>query len=367
MSKPVCVKTWLASPKLLHWTLLAMMLLLIAGTVAQKYIGLYDAIRLFFSAPVIWLGPFPLPGFPIVLGVMAINITAKLIWKSEWSIQKAGVILSHLAVAFLLIGGALTAVSSREAYVDLKAGQAANVAIAYHQRIFVVRDAQTGATVYQHAFDGMSLGERIVLSDLGIAFEIIQRCRNCTVSQRPKDDARYAYAGLAKQMMLDAAPVRKADEENISGASVLLHPLSSLDPPQDPAFLTLIEDAAQQQEISNGAMRYRIALEKERHTLPFSITALDVRRMLHPGTQMAKSYETRVQIEDEYGQWEATIRMNDPLRYRGYTLFQSSFVSDPDGDVSVLAVVWNVGRAFPYIAGLILCLGLALHMHVRKA
>jgi len=81
---------------------------------------------------------------------------------------------------------------------------------------------------------------------------------------------------------------------------------------------------------------------------------------------MAKSYQSRVRIYDGKAQWESLISMNAPLRYKGYTFFQSSFIATPDGDISVLAVVWNAGRAFPYISGIAMCLGIILHMFVRR-
>ena len=31
-----------------------------------------------------------------------------------------------------------------------------------------------------------------------------------------------------------------------------------------------------------------------------------------------------------------------------------------------LAAVWNAGRAFPYIAGLVMCIGLIVHLFVRR-
>ncbi len=77
---------------------------------------------------------------------------------------------------------------------------------------------------------------------------------------------------------------------------------------------------------------------------------------------MAKSYESHVRIIDGNSAWESVISMNEPLRYKGYSFFQSSFIAAPSGDISVFAVVWNAGRTFPYIAGLTMSIGLILHL-----
>ena len=86
---------------------------------------------------------------------------------------------------------------------------------------------------------------------------------------------------------------------------------------------------------------------------------------LYPGTNMAKSYSSDVILKDGNIEWPARISMNQPLRYKGYTLYQSSFEETPEGDFTMLAVVKNPGRLFPYIASGILCFGLLIHLFQR--
>ena len=58
--------------------------------------------------------------------------------------------------------------------------------------------------------------------------------------------------------------------------------------------------------------------------------------------------------------------MNAPLRYKGYTLYQASFAELQDGrEATVLAVVQNYGRLFPYISSIIMCIGVLLQMIIR--
>ena len=54
--------------------------------------------------------------------------------------------------------------------------------------------------------------------------------------------------------------------------------------------------------------------------------------------------------------------MNRPLRYRGYTFYQSSYAEDGrGGESSTFSVVRNSGRWLPYVASALLFLGLAGH------
>ena len=54
--------------------------------------------------------------------------------------------------------------------------------------------------------------------------------------------------------------------------------------------------------------------------------------------------------------------MNEPLRYKGYTLYQSSFIQGGGKETTVLSVVHNMGRMFPYISSIIICIGIVVHL-----
>lgn len=81
---------------------------------------------------------------------------------------------------------------------------------------------------------------------------------------------------------------------------------------------------------------------------------------------MAQEYESIVTIMDGEIEWQSPIRMNEPLRYKGYTLYQSSFITVGEEQLSVLAVVENAGRVFPYISSIVMCIGLLIHLFVRR-
>jgi hypothetical protein len=57
--------------------------------------------------------------------------------------------------------------------------------------------------------------------------------------------------------------------------------------------------------------------------------------------------------------------MNEPLRHSGYTFFQASFIEGLDKEATVLAVVKNYGRLFPYISSIIMSVGLLLHLLIN--
>lgn len=347
----------LAKPAILHYVLPVVMLYLVIGTVAQKYIGLYEATKIFFSAPVIWLGFVPLPGLPILIGLIFLNLSFKLLFKSPWTWRSAGIIVTHIGVMLLLVGGLFTALFSSEGYMDLAPGQTKSFVTDYHTRVFVVMD-EDGEIVQKFEHEDLSVGQKLNIPTTPLKIEILEACRHCKIVAR--QDATEAYQGMAQHMSLQAEPPRKLNEENFSGLTF------AIKGSDNNGVYTVLEGIPKLPKIDTGDKTYHIELRREQRKLPFRIELLEFKREMHPGTAMAKAYSSRVRIYDGDAQWESIIRMNEPLRYKGYSLFQSSFIETPSGDMSVLAIVWNAGRTFPYLSGIAVCLGIILHLFARR-
>jgi cytochrome c biogenesis protein len=65
--------------------------------------------------------------------------------------------------------------------------------------------------------------------------------------------------------------------------------------------------------------------------LPFSVTCTDIQQKLikkEGSIQSSNTIDwlTRIKIKDEYGERDALVHLNDPYDYRGYRLFQASFL-----------------------------------------
>ncbi len=96
--------------------------------------------------------------------------------------------------------------------------------------------------------------------------------------------------------------------------------------------------------------------------LPFAVKLLDFEKTVHPGTEMPRSFTSRIEIAAAGARRPAVISMNRPLRNGGYTFYQSSYAEDEDGAASsTFSVGGNSGRWLPYIASAILFLGLTWH------
>ena len=349
----------LSGPKPVFYLLPLLMIILVIGTVAQRYIGLNAAENLFFGAWVLWIGPVPVPATVSLLGVISTCLMVKVIFKTRWVWAQAGIILTHIGVLVLLLGGLLTFIDSQEGSITLSKGQKTNAMADYHQREMVVLSG--GNLVQRVSAEMLTAGFKIGDVNSPFAIEVKESCRNCIPEFRQGEGQ---YRGLAEKLMLKELPLKKEDEANIGGVTFQL---SGAGDEQDGEYI-VYEAIPRYPEFSVADKDYQVRFVKEQHGLPFTVRLDAFRKFTYPSSTMASEYESKVTIIEKSGlQWQQAIRMNEPLRTQGYTLYQSSFIEDINGNqLSVLAVVKNKGAIFPYIASIIMAIGLIWHVIIRR-
>ena len=111
----------------------------------------------------------------------------------------------------------------------------------------------------------------------------------------------------------------------------------------------------------NGELFF-VEFRRKRTYLPFSIELLDFKKVMHPATNVAKSFSSEINLVEDRIPRRVLIQMNEPLRHRGYTFYQASFVEGLEKETTVLATVKNYGRMFPYISSIIMSIGLLIHL-----
>ena len=342
----------LASPAVLFYALPWLMVLLVLGTVAQKDLGLYAAQAKYFSSWILWWGPFPMPGAYVTLGVITVCLLAKFLLYSPWHKAQSGIILTHLGVLILMIGGIMTALSQEEGFLPLREGQTVNMVSSYHNR--VLRVEKDGVIFLDIPYDTLMKDKAL---DLPFTVKIENLCRNCRPVAATDTNGR---KGLAESIELREGEAEKEDEANLSGATLVF---SGMD--EGNGTYVVMEEIPHKPEVLYAKSAYSFSLGRAQQELPFSVTLQKFSRDMHPGTDMPSGFSSAVIVRDGDVAWPYTIRMNEPLRYKGYTFYQSSFTIRPDGEYSILSVVRNKGRIFPYLASAIIFAGLLVHIVIR--
>ena len=111
-------------------------------------------------------------------------------------------------------------------------------------------------------------------------------------------------------------------------------------------------------QLAVGKEPLTVDYRPDQRELPFTVKLLDFRKTDYPGTQMAAAFESDVQLTDAQRGiiLMRTIRMNHPLRYRGYSLYQSSYVPGAV-ETTILSVRNDPGTPLVYAGFLIVIAG----------
>ncbi len=117
--------------------------------------------------------------------------------------------------------------------------------------------------------------------------------------------------------------------------------------------------------ISLGGLDFHISFGAIRKQLPFSIKLDDFIADKYPGTEKSySSFMSKVTVEDDKP-FAYDIYMNHILDYKGYRLFQSSFMPDEKGTIlSINHDAWGTG--ITYVGYFLLYAGLMAIMFIGK-
>ena len=214
--------------------------------------------------------------------------------------------------------------------------------------------------IRQSDFDGLSNGQTRTFKFSGLPFDL-------KIGDYFPNSAPDAAAGSAPQASgkIRALPLGREQEQNMAGATVTL--VEKQSGTAHEAQLWAGTNAPVPLEAAGK--HWNLALRKHRWKLPFSIKLDRFNHELHPRTNMAREYSSFVTKTEDGLSQQVRITMNEPLRHRGYTFYQSSWGPQnaaPNARLySVFAVVRNPADQVPLYACLITTVGLVLHFMKR--
>lgn len=329
----------IASTKLFFYECFWLMILLIVGTVAQKYEGLFETQKTYFFSYYFLKWHIPFPGGGLIILLMSIGLMARLILDFNFKKNKLGIHLVHLGSLFLLLGSMFSHLNSIEGSLILKEGEQKNTITDYKEFELTILDDQSTP------FLSIDIKNNEVVSNkLGINnSKIISNCELVKKSSELKNEI-----GFAK--LFD---FKKSSSE--SGITCLEFKYNN-------NVYRIFNDMPKLQSLVIDGKEYTLKLQNKSVTLPFSVKLNDFQKEFHPDTLISKSFKSLVTISDGKLNTNYTIQMNLPLRYKGFTFYQSSFSENSNGESSELAVVKNSGELIPYISTIIITLGLLIHL-----
>ena len=381
---------------------LYLIVLLFAGTVEQKTVGLYRARMKYFSAAFFSFFGVPLPSARAVLALICLSLLLKIFFYTKNLQKNGGALVMHAGALLLLASGFLSSKLSQEGYVLVREGEASRSVIDYYNAELALTDEDSGRTVvfpqtalvrsYRKARPLLppGAGEGSASNDKapagGAASSDVGRLTKAAPPPAKKgplfppvrikeffqnaeraagEASRTAPASLcasSKELHLKPKPPSIEREQDRAGLI-----FSFFEEGREKACLLLEGEA---EIFSRQGRSYRAELRPEEKTrLPFSLHLIDFQRELYPGTDKPRSFLSLVEIRGGGAAEKRAIKMNRPLRRGDWTFYQSSFQegkAEGEKDLAVFAAVENRARSAPYLASLILGLGALIPLFRKR-
>ncbi len=393
----VAVLRPLASLQLTVGLFVLSLLLVFFGTLAQMNNGIWTVVDKYFWSEYVWVdfqllvqfgqvffnfphdwkvaGSFPFIGGRLLGFIMLVNLLAAHALRFKLTWKRAGIWMLHFGLILLFVGEIGTRGWQVEQRMKIDQGRSTNYAFDTRNYELAFTDSSAPdtdhvtvvpATLLRQAFEKQ---QRVTSPELPVDVEVVEYMTNSTMAD-PKPGENRATAGLG----VDTAVVNKPEVSGVDtqqsidlpSAYVALYKKGT-DEPLGTYLVSLwfthpnLKDHPKQ-AVAAGGKEYDLSLRFTRYYKPFTLHLIEFRFDRYIGTEKAKNYSSHIRLVDpEQGEdRDVLISMNEPLRYRGETFYQSSF--DPETEKTTeLQVVRNPVWWMPYVACVLVGVGMLVH------
>lgn len=351
-----------ASIRLTVFCLFWLTVLTFWGTVYQVEHGIYEAQDKFFDSFVLLgFGFLPLPGGMLVMTLLFVNLLFSFFVHYQAGWRMPGLMLIHIGLMMMLLGGFFTKVTGIEATVSLFEGEGRNAAVSRTEWEISFADELHSVQAYQ-AVDLSDLRKRskFEFRDSELKFkvlEVVQNGKGLRANEVAKE-LDVIPESSADFVAIEKLPKSKTPEDHMPAVRLAVDGANGV----EEILLTPRDQRPLGIESEDGTGRF-IMLRRKRYELPLFMELNDFSRSYYPGTETPEDYRSLITVHlSEDLQRDVIIKMNEPFRLNGWTFYQQSFaITDNNSEMSVFAVTRNFGRLVPYWATGITSLGLAMH------
>jgi hypothetical protein len=363
--------------------------LVFLGTLAMKDWGTWTVVKTYFRSFYVWIpfqvfvrfgqvflgvnekatvaGGIPFPGGWLIGAALLVNLLAAHLVRFKLSWRRSGILILHSGLAMLLLSELFTGLVAVEGNMIINQGETVNYAVSNQKSELAVVDASDSADEDVVAIPADLLRKGGLIRNDALPFDIEpgKYMVNSELADLPAGEKNPATAGAG----LRTAAAERREVVGVDADQQIDQPSAYVtfrDRSSGAEIGTyLVSYFLKPQPVVVNGKRYQVELRMRRDYKPFSLTLIEFRYDRYLGTEMAKNYSSRVRLRDpELGvDREVVIRMNEPLRYRGETFYQSNFDKRTE-TMTVLQVVRNPGWLIPYFSCGLVTLGMAVHFGI---
>jgi hypothetical protein len=364
-----------SSLKLTIVCLVAALVLVFVGTMAQVSFGIHEVQERYFQSLFVWwpagsqgLAIPVFPGGHLIGGVLLINLISAHLRRFRWSWSKLGIHLTHLGLIIMLAGGLFTDLFSVESFMRLAPGETKNYSEDSRAPELAVIDESDKEfeQVTAISLDRLKRGGTIEMANLPFRIIVRNFYQNSQVHQLEKAGANAAPAatqGVGTRLaVFDQPRVTAENQRDLVSAVIEIAPNPGQGTAPSLGTWLVSDHLGAPQTFSCAGKPWRLVMRPARYYKPFSLTLKKFTHERYPGTEIAKNFaSSAVLIDPERNEnRDVLIYMNHPLRYRGETFFQSGF--EENEAATILQVVYNPSFIAPYLACVIVGFGLLFQL-----
>lgn len=364
---------WLAVLLLINLFLLTWL-----GTLEQVEKGINQVQKEYFESWYVfakagnWTMPFTdgekpltllLPGGYPTMGLLAISLLVGGLVRIRKSRATIGVIIAHVGIALMLIGGLVEHRLSVYGFVKLEAGESNDQFQEYDGWEVAIWDADATRGVQEFTIPMSHFSD--LEGDRTRKFERDELPFDLVLSRfMPNSTPRVAVnvgvptAPVIDGLFLEETELSVESERNFAGvyATVIAEGGTLV----ENTFLFGLEEFPW--TLSIGGKTWAISLRHAVHPMPYRITLDKFTKDDHPGLEMARAYSSDVtRTLPDGSERKVLIEMNQPLREGGLIVYQASYGPGPGkvgNPYSILAVSRNPSDRIPWVSVSIIAIGL---------
>ena len=348
--------------------------LVFIGTIAQVRLGLWTVQEQYFSSFFVWWGPqgssWKIPVYPggyLLGGVLLINLIAAHIKRFELSKKKFGIFTVHAGLILLLVGQLVSQLFQVESYMAIEEGDQKNYSESGRVSELAIVDLSDTNDNLVVAVPQAALAKNKEIKHPSLPFTVKVQSfydnADPTVTGTKIGFVEKPFQVAMNKRNIPATTVEIVTDEGSKGTFALSNWQT-----EKQLVQIMAENFSQKFHaglIAPGKFTYKgrpyeITLRPRRYYKDFTVQLMDFTHDRYLGTEIPKNFSSRVRLknagtgEDR----EVLIYMNNPLRYGGETYYQGGF--EPGDTVSILQVVRNPSWLTPYIAVLLVSVGLVV-------
>ena len=323
------------------------------------------------STMTLWPYKSPLQFWPVLglstFGLAVLTVPSLLLYG-----KRTGIVLLHAGVIMMLINEAVTGLGAVEGQMAIEQRGTSNYVYDIESAELAIVDIAdpAGEKVIAVPDDQLKEPNRVIRDErLPFDIKVVSYMKNSRlidvdVAGNRKNPATKGRLGQA--YIAEPIEVGKGTDSNMKAdiGSVYLTLTKKGSGEELGTYLFTTHREYMEPIVFDGKV-LKANMRFAREYKPYSIHLLEFRHDKFVGTNKPRNFSSRVLLidEDHPKGREVTIRMNEPLRYKGETFFQSSFLTEAGNDAlgTVLQVVRNPGWLIPYIACMVVSLGMIMH------